>query len=116
MHGCGFLGLFFYTFANPRVFKNLLIYFFRERGREGEREGEKPQCVVASHSAPSGDLACNPGMCPDQESNWRPSGLQDDAEPTELHQSGQSYSLAKVLISDRASSKVFCSIPGSQFF
>ena len=94
----------------------IYLFIFLERGEGREKEGEKPQCAVASHSAPSGDLACNPGMCPDQESNWRPSGLQDDAEPTELHQSGQSYSLAKVLISDRASSKVFCSIPGSQFF
>ena len=41
------------------------IYFFRKRGRKGEREGEKHQCVVASHTPPTGDLACNPGMCPD---------------------------------------------------
>ena len=25
------------------------IYFFLERGRKGQREGEKHQCVVASH-------------------------------------------------------------------
>ena len=30
----------------------------------GEREGEKHQCVVASHTPPTRDLACNPGMCP----------------------------------------------------
>ena len=35
---------------------------FRERGREGEREGEKHQCVVVSHMPPTGDPACNPGM------------------------------------------------------
>ena len=47
-------------------FKYLIyLFIFRERGREGEREGEKHQCVVASHVAPTGDLACNPGMCPD---------------------------------------------------
>ena len=34
-------------------------------GREGEREGEKHPCVVASHTPSTGDLACNPGMCPD---------------------------------------------------
>ena len=34
---------------------------------EGEREGEKNQCVVASHVAPTGDLALNPGMCTDWE-------------------------------------------------
>ena len=31
---------------------------------EGEREGEKHQCVVASHVPPTGDLAYNLGMCP----------------------------------------------------
>ena len=52
-------------------FKGFFIYFYfqRERGREGERDGEKHQCVVASHSHPAGDLASNPGMCPDWESN-----------------------------------------------
>ena len=30
-------------------FKNVFIYLFLERGREGER-GEKHQCVVASHA------------------------------------------------------------------
>ena len=33
------------------------FYLFRERGREGEREGQKHQCVVASHVPPTGDLA-----------------------------------------------------------
>ena len=46
-----------------------LFIYFRERGREGEREGEKHQCVVASCMPPTGDLARNPGMCPDWESN-----------------------------------------------
>ena len=36
---------------------------------EGEREGEKHQCVVASRTPPNGDLARNPGMCPDWESD-----------------------------------------------
>ena len=34
-------------------------------GREGERGGERPQCVIASPAPSIGDLACNPGMCPD---------------------------------------------------
>ena len=35
-----------------------------ERGREGERKGEKHQCVVACkcHAPPTGDLARNPGL------------------------------------------------------
>ena len=46
--------------------KILFIYF---RGREGEREGEKHQYVVTSHVPPTGDLAHNPGVCPDWELN-----------------------------------------------
>ena len=44
--------------------KKGFIYLFVERAREGEREGEKHHCVVASHIPPTGDLAHNPGMCP----------------------------------------------------
>ena len=32
----------------------IFIYFFLERGREGEREREKYRCVVASHIPPLG--------------------------------------------------------------
>ena len=57
----------------------LLFLFFKilficiERGREGEREGKKKhQCVVASHMPQTGDLAHNPGMCPEWELSQRP--------------------------------------------
>ena len=30
----------------------------------------------ASHTPPTGDLAHNPGICPDWEVNWQPFGLQ----------------------------------------
>ena len=53
---------------------------------EGEREGEKHQCVVASHTPPTGDLAHNPGMCPDWESNPRSFGSQAGTQSTEPHQ------------------------------
>ena len=58
-------------------------------GREEEREGEKHQCVVASHVPPTGDLARNPGMCPDWESNRQPFGLQASTQSTEPYQPGQ---------------------------
>ena len=46
-------------------FKKDFIYLSLEREREGEREGDKHQCVVASHMLPAtGDLTCNLGMCP----------------------------------------------------
>ena len=38
--------------------------------------------------APTTDLACNPGMCPDWESNWWPLGSQAGAQSTEPHQPG----------------------------
>ena len=65
------------------------IYLFLERGREGEREGEKYQCVVASCTSCTRDLACNPGMWPDWELNRRPFGSQADTQYTEPHQLGQ---------------------------
>ena len=55
---------------------------------EGEREGEKHQQVVASCVPPTGDLACNPGICPDWESNQQPFGLQTGAQSTGSHQQG----------------------------
>ena len=61
---------------------------FLQKAREGEREGEKHHCVVASHVPPTGDLAHNPGMGPDWESNWGPFGLQASAQSTEPHQPG----------------------------
>ena len=45
------------------------IYFSLEKGMKGEREGEKHQCVLASHAPPTGDLALNPDMCLDWELN-----------------------------------------------
>ena len=51
------------------IFKDF-IYLFLERRREGERQGEKHQCVVASCMTPTGDVACNTSVCPDRESKW----------------------------------------------
>ena len=65
------------------------LFIFRERGKEGKREGEKHQCVVVSRAPPTGDLAHNPGMCPDWESNWQPFASQSSTQSTEPHQPGQ---------------------------
>ena len=56
-----------------------VLFIFRETGRERKTEGEKHQCVVASHAPPTGDMAYNPGMCPDWESNWQPFAPQSGA-------------------------------------
>ena len=42
--------------------------------------------MVASCVPPTGDLARNPGMCPDRELNWQPSGSQTGAQSTEPHE------------------------------
>ena len=82
----------FTNFKKEILFIYLFIHSFLDRVREvergGEREGEKHQCVVASHVPPTGDLACNPGMCPDRESNHPPFGLQAHAQSTEPHHPG----------------------------
>ena len=57
-------------------------------GRKGDREEEKHQCVVACHMPPTGDLAHNPGMCPDWELNQRPFSSQAHVQSTEPHQPG----------------------------
>ena len=62
------------------------MHLFLEK-KEGRKRG-KHQCVVASCVPPTGDLACNPGMCPDWESNWQPFGLQAGTQYTESHQPG----------------------------
>ena len=70
------------------------IYLFSER-EKGGREGEKHPCVRDTatgcllHTPPTGDLACNPGMYPDGESNLWPFGSQAGAQSTEPHQPGQ---------------------------
>ena len=66
----------------------MFFILFSEKGREGEREAEKHQCLGASHAAPTGDLACNPGMYPDWEPNWLLFDSQAHAQSTELHWPG----------------------------
>ena len=44
---------------------------------------------VASRTPPDGDLAHNPGLCPDWESNQRPFGSQAGTPSTEPHHPGR---------------------------
>ena len=68
-----------------------ILFIFKEKGREGEREGEEHQCVVTSHASPTGDLARKPGMCPDWELNQQPFGSQAGTQSNEPHQPGQMW-------------------------
>ena len=83
-----FVGFVFILF-----FKRFYLFTFRERGREEEREGRKHQCVVASHVAPTGDLACIPGMCPDWESDWQPFGSQLALNPLSYTSQGKMFAV-----------------------
>ena len=64
------------------LLKILFVYFFRERGREGEREAKKHQCAVASLTPQAYALT---------ESNRWPLGLQDGTQSTEPHQLEQDF-------------------------
>ena len=70
-----------------------ILFIFRKRVREGEREGEKHQCVVVSRVPPTGDLAHNTGMCPDWESTQLPFSSQAGTQSTEPHQPGPAHFL-----------------------
>ena len=61
--------------------KIFYFFIFRERGREGEREGEKHQCVVGSQASPTRDLAHNPGTCPDWDQTGDPLVLRPAVNP-----------------------------------
>ena len=64
------------------TFLNVFMYLFleREEGREEYRERNINMWLPLT-CPPSGDLACNPGMCPDWELNWQPFGSQPKLNP-----------------------------------
>ena len=78
----------FWLLLNVSLLSKDFIYLFIERGGEVERQREKHQCVVVSHAPLTGDLACNPGMCPEWELIWHPLGSQAGTQSTESHQPG----------------------------
>ena len=64
-----------------------ILFIFRERGRQREREGNIS--VWLPLACPQmGNLACNPGMCPDWETNQQRFGSQASTQSTEPHQAG----------------------------
>ena len=62
-----------------------------------ERERNINVWLALAGSPAPGDLAYNPGMCPDWESNQSPFGLQAGAQPTEPNQPGLLSCLKKNL-------------------
>ena len=60
-----------------KINKNIEVYLFREREREEWREKERQRNInvwLPLQHPPTGDLAHDPGMCPDRESNQQPFG------------------------------------------
>ena len=94
---CTIFNVLSWTFC-PCLLENNLnvtidLFIFRQKGREEERKGEKHHCVVASWGPPTGDLACNPGRCPDWELNRRPFDLQAGTQFPEPHQPGPNVAI-----------------------
>ena len=54
--------------------------------------------MLASPAPPTGDLACNPGMCPDWKLNQGPFGSQAGTQSTEPHQPGLFFHFCIVCI------------------
>ena len=83
------------TQSGTFFFLRLYLFIFREKGREKERERnidvQEIHQWVASGTPPTGNLAHNPGMCPDWESNWQPFGSQARSQSTEPHQPGPEW-------------------------
>ena len=68
-----------------------LLFVFREGkggGKGGRKRGRETSMYGYLLCTPTGDLACNPGMCPDWESKWWPFGSQASTQSTEQHHPG----------------------------
>ena len=95
------LYLFFCQYHAGFFFKMLFIYFFRERGREGEREAEKHQCVRETlngsllHTSNWG-LGPQPRHVPWPRMEPVTFWIAGNAQPTELNSQG--YHAVLILI------------------
>ena len=62
---------------------------FLDRGEGRGKGGRETSMCGCTRTPPTGDLAHNPGMCPDWESNLRPFGSHASTQSTEPQQPGQ---------------------------
>ena len=70
-------------------YKRFYLFLELGEGRQKERERNISVWLPLAHPLPGwGDLARNPGMCPDRELNQRPLSSQASTESTEPHQLG----------------------------
>ena len=85
-----------YTYIYVCIYIWFYIFIFREGGREGERDGEKHLCERETLVGCLSFLPWPPGIKPAVQAcaltrnlNQQPIALQDIAQPTETHPSGQ---------------------------
>ena len=71
-------------------FKRFYLFIFFREGKGG-RKKERNINVWLPLMPPTGDLACNPGMCSDWGLNRRPFDLQVGTQSTEPHQPRHKY-------------------------
>ena len=82
-------------------FLRFYLFIFRDRGGQGEKEQVKHQCVAASRTPLTGDLARSLGMCSNWDSNQQPFDVQASIQSTKPHQPGlDSYWRIMYLITD----------------
>ena len=72
-------------------FKDIFKFIFETEGKGGRKRGRETSMCGGLLCAPSGDLAPNPGMCPDWELNQQLFGLQASTQSTEPHQPGHYF-------------------------
>ena len=82
------LGISSWNPHNNSFFKKRFYLFIFREGEGKEKGREASMCGCLLQRAPTGDLAHNPGMCPDWESNRQLFGLQAHTQPTEPYQPG----------------------------
>ena len=82
-----------------------ILFIFKERGKGGEREGEKHECAVVSHMSPTGNLARNPGMCLDWDLNQQPIVSQASTPLSHTSQGNPRFILTTEIIRNISSSK-----------
>ena len=78
------------------LFKKEFIYLCLERGEGREKERDR-NIYRLPRTPPTRDLAHNPGMCPNGESNLLSSDSQAGAQSTEPHQPGPNLFLISIL-------------------
>lgn len=106
---CLNLHLFFTLFSF--ILSWLILESRGETGRDRERNVSVRNIDQSPVTGtPDGDRTPSPSMCPDQESNLPPFGLQDDATTTEPHLPGlnlhQYFRVAFIFMTSRISSSV----------